>query len=79
MPLFLFVVVLATNAHDCQILNYFMTHKKKRDRKQREDKRKDLDNPTNPMPTKIGRFIQFTSQFIALKLVCNGRAHRGGK
>lgn len=28
MPLFLFVVVLATNAHDCQILNYFMTQKR---------------------------------------------------
>lgn len=28
MPLFLFVVFLVTNAHDCQILNYFMTQKR---------------------------------------------------
>lgn len=45
MPLFLFVVVLATNAHDCQNFELFYDTKKKRDRNQREDKRKDLDKP----------------------------------
>lgn len=55
MPLFICCcccLCLAINAHDCQILNYFMTQKTRS-----KQKRKDLDDPANPLPTKIGGFF----------------------